>query len=150
MNLAPSLPADFATHLPALSAVLNGTNAGLLVAAVVAIGRGRRVLHRRLMVANLAVSLLFVAAYLVQTAVLGHTRFPGDDWVRGLFVAILGTHIVLAVSLVPLVVRTVYLAAKERYGEHRRIARVTFPVWLYVSLTGVVIYWMNHHLRPPA
>ncbi|MBW2274230.1 MAG: DUF420 domain-containing protein [Deltaproteobacteria bacterium] len=145
MNLASSLPAS----LPAISAVLNGTNAALLVAAIVAISRGERELHRRLMLTNLAVSLLFLAAYVVQTAILGHTRFPGEDWVRDLFRTLLGTHIVLEVCLVPLVVRTFYLAAKERFEEHRRIARFTFPVWLYVSLTGVVIYWMNHHLRPP-
>jgi putative membrane protein len=140
---------DYASSLPAFGAVLNGTNAGLLITAIAAIWRGERVLHRRLMLANLAVSLLFLVVYVIQTVLLGHTRFPGDDWVRSLFLGILGTHIFLAVCLVPLVLRTVYLAVKERFEEHRRIARVTFPVWLYVSLTGVVIYWMNQHLRPP-
>ena len=139
---------QLATSLPAVSAVLNGANAALLVSAIVAIRRGCPELHRRLMVANLTVSLLFVAVYVTQTAILGHTRFPGDDWVRVLFLTILGTHTALAVCLVPLVIRTVFLAVKERFPEHRRLARVTFPVWLYVSLTGVVIYWMNHHLRP--
>jgi putative membrane protein len=139
---------SFASSLPAFGAVLNGTNTCLLVGAMMAIRHGNRVLHRRLMIANLAVSLLFLVVYVVQTVILGHTRFPGDDWVRSLFLSILGTHIVLAVSLVPLVLRTVYLAAKQRFEEHRRIARITFPVWLYISITGVVIYWMNHHLRP--
>ena len=68
---------------------------------------------------------------------------------RTLFLVILTSHTILAVTLVPLVLRTVYLAFKERFAEHRRIARVTFPIWLYISATGVLIYWMNHHLRPP-
>jgi putative membrane protein len=136
--------------LPHLIAGLNATSVALLISALLAIRRGRRDRHRDLMIGNLAVSFLFVVAYLTQIALVGHKRFPGDDWVRTLFLAILTSHTLLAISLLPLVARTLYLAARRRFAEHRRIARVTYPIWLYVSLTGVVVYWMINHLRSPA
>jgi putative membrane protein len=139
---------DLAEILPSLLATLNGVSVVLLITAFAAIRRDHRDRHRALMLANLGVSVLFVVVYVVQMSLVGITRFPGDDWVRSLFLVILTSHTILAVTLVPLVLRTVYLAFKERFAEHRRIARVTFPIWLYVSATGVVIYWMNHHLRP--
>ena len=114
-----------------------------------AIKQGLRERHKRLMVINLGVSAMFLVVYVTQQVLVGHQRFPGDDWVRTLFLWILTTHTILAVALVPLVLRTFYLGFKERFQEHRRIARWTFPIWLYISVTGVVIYWMNHHLRPP-
>ena len=137
-------------NLPAVVAFLNVCNGALLIAAVVAVRRGDRDRHRQLMLINLGVCAVFLVVYVTQVAVLGHRRFPGDDWVRTLFLSILTTHTLLAVSLVPLVSRTVYLALKARDAQHRRIARVTFPIWIYVSVTGVVIYWMSNHLRPPA
>ena len=139
---------DLAEILPSLLATLNGVSVVLLITAFAAIRRGHRDRHRALMLANLGVSVLFVVVYVVQMSLVGITRFPGDDWVRSLFLVILTSHTILAVTLVPLVLRTVYLAFKERFAEHRRIARVTFLIWLYISATGVVIYWMNHHLRP--
>jgi putative membrane protein len=139
---------DLAEVLPSLLATLNGVSVVLLVTAVAAIRRGRRDRHRALMLANLGVSVLFIVVYVVEMSLVGVTRFPGDDWVRSLFLVILTSHTILAVTLVPLVPTTVYLAFKERFAEHRRIARVTFPIWLYISATGVVIYWMSHHLRP--
>jgi putative membrane protein len=139
-----------AAYLPHWNAALNLGIAVLLVSAFAAIRRGRRDLHPRLMVAALTLGALFLISYVVQVWLVGHTRFPGDDWVRTLFVAILTTHTLLAVTVVPLALRTVYLAARGRFPEHRRIARVSFPIWLYVSVTGVVIYCMNNHLRPPA
>ena len=139
---------DLAEVLPSLLAALNGVSVVLLVTAVAAIRRGRRDRHRALMLANLGVSVLFIVVYVVEMSLVGTTRFPGDDWVRSLFLVILTSHTILAVTLVPLVLRTVYLAFGERFAEHRRIARVTFPIWLYISATGVVIYWMSHHLRP--
>ena len=129
---------------------LNGLSAVLLVVALVAIRRGQRDRHRNLMVTNLGVSILFLALYVTQIVTVGHKRFPGDDWVRTVFLAILTSHTILAVSLVPLALRTFFLGFKERFPEHRKIARITFPVWLYVSVTGVVIYWMVNHLRPYA
>ena len=139
---------DLAEILPALLAILNGASVMLLVAGFAAIRRAHRDRHRALMLTNLGFAVLFVVVYVVQMSVVGTTRFPGDDWVRSLFLGILTSHTILAVTLVPLVLRVVYLAFKERFSEHRRIARVTFPIWLYVSATGVVIYWMQHHLRP--
>jgi putative membrane protein len=129
---------------------LNTVSAALLVSALVAIKQGLRERHKRLMVINLGVSAMFLVVYVTQQVLVGHQRFPGDDWVRTLFLWILTTHTILAVALVPLVLRTFYLGFKERFPEHRRIARWTFPIWLYISVTGVVIYWMNHHLRPPS
>jgi len=134
--------------IPSIIAGLNACTFLLLVSALVAIRRQRRELHRNLMLVTLAVSFVFVVFYVVQITTVGHTRFPGDDWVRSVFLAILATHTLLAVALVPLVFRTVYLAARQRFEQHRRIARVTFPIWIYISVTGVVIYWMNNHLRP--
>ena len=122
----------------------------MLVTAFVAIRRGERERHRNLMVTNLGVSILFLICYVVQIATLGHKSFPGDDWVRTVFLAILLSHTILAVFLVPLALRTFFLAFRHRFSEHRRIARITFPVWLYVSVTGFVIYWMVNHLRPYA
>jgi putative membrane protein len=113
--------------IPSIIAGLNACTFLLLVSALVAIRRQRRELHRNLMLVTLAVSFVFVVFYVVQITTAGHTRFPGDDWVRSVFLAILGTHTLLAVALVPLVFRTVYLAARQRFDQHRRIARVTFP-----------------------
>jgi len=140
---------DPAETLPRLLAGLNAVSATLLVTALAAIKQGRRERHKRLMVVNLGVSALFLVVYVSQQVLVGHQRFPGDDWVRTLFLCILTTHTILALVLVPLALRTFFLGFKQRFDEHRRIARWTFPIWLYISVTGVVIYWMNHHLRPP-
>lgn len=140
---------DPAVTLPRMLAGLNAVSATLLVTALVAIKQGLRQRHKRLMVINLGVSAMFLVVYVSQQVLVGHQRFPGDDWVRTLFLCILTSHTILAVTLVPLVLRTFFLGFKHRFDEHRRIARWTFPIWLYISVTGVVIYWMNHHLRPP-
>jgi putative membrane protein len=134
--------------IPSIIAGLNACTFLLLISALVAIRRQRRELHRNLMILTLGVSFVFVVFYVIQVATTGHRRFPGDDWVRSVFLAILVSHTLLAVTLLPLVFRTVYLAARQRFDQHRRIARVTFPIWIYISVTGVLIYWMNSHLRP--
>ena len=134
--------------LPHLGGALNAMVAILLLAALAAIRTGRKTLHGRLMLSALAVGTVFLALYVYQWAALGHSRFPGHDWVRVLFLVILGTHELMAVAVVPLLARTVYLASRERFEEHRRIVLFTYPVWLYVALTGVMIYWMNQHVRP--
>ena len=139
---------DPAETLPRMLAGLNTVSATLLVTALVAIKQGRRERHKRLMIVNLGVSALFLVVYVTHLVVVGNQRFPGDDWVRTLFLSILTSHTILAVALVPLVLRTFFLGFKKRFDEHRKIARWTFPIWLYISVTGVVIYWMNHHLRP--
>jgi putative membrane protein len=135
--------------LPHVSGALNALVATLLIAGFVAIRRGHRTLHPRLMLGAFGVGLVFLACYATQVILTGHRRFPGDDWVRTVFLAILLTHTALAVSIVPLVLRTLYLAYHRRFVTHRWWARITFPVWVYVAVTGVVIYWMNNHLRPP-
>ncbi len=133
---------------PHLLGALNALLTALIVGGFVAIRRGDRALHPRLMKGALAVSVVFVLGYVAQTALAGHRRFPGDDWVRTAFVVVLTSHTLLAVAIVPLVVRTAWLAAQDRFEEHRRIAKITFPLWLYVASTGVLIYWMNNFLRP--
>jgi putative membrane protein len=135
--------------LPHLNGALNGLIAVLLVCALIAIRRDRRDLHPKLMLCAVIAGALFLVLYVAQYSLVGHRRFPGDDAVRTVFLVILTTHTVLAVAAVPLVLRALYLGLRQRFAEHRRIVRITYPVWLYVSVTGVVIYWMNNHLRPP-
>jgi putative membrane protein len=97
---------------------LNAVSAVLLVTALVAIRHGNRERHRNLMVTNLGVSIVFLVCYVTQIAMVGHKRFPGDDWVRTICLSILVSHTILAVSLVPLALRTFFLAFKERFPEH--------------------------------
>jgi putative membrane protein len=95
-------------------------------------------------------SVLFLAGYLTRVALTGVHRFPGEGALKATYLAVLGTHTVLAVVTLPLVLRTLYLALRSRFGAHRGIARWTLPVWLYVSVTGVVVYVMLYHLASPA
>jgi protoheme IX farnesyltransferase len=134
--------------LPHVNGALNAAITALLIAALVAIRRGRRETHRRLMLTAVTLGTLFVILYVVQTSLAGHRRFPGDDWVRTFFLVVLTTHTVLAVAVVPLVARTLQLALRERFAAHRRIVRITYPVWLYVAVTGLFIYAMNNFVRP--
>lgn len=137
------------TDLPVLNATLNATSAVLLVLAYRAI-RGRDVeRHRRLMLSAAAVSTAFLVSYVVYHARVGSVRFTGQGAVRLVYFAILISHTILAAAIVPLVLRTLYLGLKRRDGPHRRLARWTFPLWLYVSVTGVVIYTMLYRLYPP-
>ncbi|MHC4547409.1 MAG: DUF420 domain-containing protein [Planctomycetota bacterium] len=133
-------------QLPAVNAALNSTSALLLCLGYLAIRRQRRILHAGLMIAALLVSVLFLVSYLVYHFHHGATPYARYDWTRPLYFTILGTHTVLAVVNVPLVVVTVYRAARRRFDRHRRLARWTLPVWLYVSVTGVVIYLMLYRL----
>lgn len=135
--------------LPHLSGLLNAVVAALLLAGFVAIRRGHRRLHPRLMLSAVAAGVVFLACYGLQVALVGHRRFPGDDAVRTLFLVVLGTHTALAVTVPPLVLATLYLAWRGDHARHRRLARVTFPVWSYVAVTGVLIYILNNHVRPP-
>jgi putative membrane protein len=132
-----------------VNGALNAAIAALLLAALAAIRAGRRDTHRRLMLSAVSLGVAFIGLYVLQTSLAGgHRRFPGDDWVRTLFLWVLATHTALAVAVVPLVARTLQLALGERFAEHRRLVRVTYPVWLYVALTGLFIYWMNNFVRP--
>jgi putative membrane protein len=137
------------TDLPAVNATLNATSAVLLLFAYAAIRRHDVQRHRTLMLATAATSALFLVCYLVYHAHVGSVKFTGTGPVRTLYFSILLTHTVLAAVIVPMVLRTLYLGLKRRDETHRRLARWTFPLWLYVSVTGVVIYAMLYHLYPP-
>jgi putative membrane protein len=132
--------------LPALNATLNATSACLLTAGFVAIRRRRVAVHRGCMIAAFVTSVAFLVSYVVYHLHAGTTRFPGHGWARGLYFAILGTHTVLAAIVPVLAVITLALALRGRFDRHRRLARWTLPVWLYVSVTGVVIYVMLYRL----
>lgn len=140
-------------HLPAVNATLNGLAAVLLVAGLVAVKRGARERHRRLMVSAFVVSAAFLACYLYYhfaVAAGKPTRFNGTGWPRTAYFALLLSHTVLAAVNLPMVLRTLWLARRERWEAHRRLARWTLPIWLYVSVTGVAVYVVLYHLNPAA
>ena len=139
---------SLAEVLPHVSGSLNTLVAIELCLGYAAIRRGDRVRHPRWMVAAVVTGVVFTACYLLQTYVQGHRRFPGEDWVRSLFVFVLLSHTTLAVVVVPLIIATLTLAARGRLEAHRRLARITFPIWFYVAVTGVVVYAMNNWVRP--
>jgi uncharacterized membrane protein YozB (DUF420 family) len=128
--------------LPALNAFLNATSAILIATGWRLIRRGRREAHKRVMLAAVTCSTVFLISYLTYHAQVGSVRFQGQGPIRTLYFAILISHTILAVVIVPLVLITLNHGLRERFDRHRRIARVTMPLWMYVSVTGVVIYWM--------
>lgn len=134
--------------LPAVNATLNAASAALVVLGFRAIRRGKRERHRALMLAAVGCSVVFLAGYLTRMALTGTHRFPDVGPVKVVYLAVLLSHTLLAALAAPLVLRTLFLALRERFPDHRRIARVTLPVWLYVSVTGVVVYAMLYHLAP--
>ncbi len=124
------------------NACLNGTSAVLLLSGRVAIAKKRRMLHRGLMIAAFVASTVFLASYLTRVGLTGTHADPHTGWVHATYLAVLGTHMLLAMAVVPLVLVTLWFAHKQSFMRHRRIAKLTFPVWLYVSVTGVVVYVM--------
>lgn len=134
------------TLLPAVNASLNTLATFLLIAGYLLIRQGRREAHRIAMLSALACSILFLISYLTYHAQVGSVRFQGQGAVRTLYFTILITHTVLAAAVPFLAGRTLFLAFRERFVEHRRLARVTLPIWLYVSVTGVVIYLMLYQM----
>lgn len=132
--------------LPTVNAILNGSAATLLVAGFFLIRSGRRDAHRRVMTAAFACSILFLVSYLVYHVEVGSVRFQGTGTIRTVYLSVLLTHTVLAAAVPFLAVATLVLARRERFESHRRLARVTLPVWLYVSITGVVIYIMLYRM----
>lgn len=131
---------------PAINATLNGTSAVLLVTAHSMIKRGRVATHRALMLTAVATSTLFLISYLYYHAHVGSVHFQGRGWSRPVYFSILVSHTILAATIVPLVIITLSRALREHFDQHRAIARWTYPLWLYVSITGVVIYFMLYHL----
>ncbi len=132
--------------LPAVNAGLNSLAAVLLAFGYRNIRRGNIAVHRACMVAAFCVSTLFLVSYLVYHAHAGSVPFRRQGWVRPVYFTILITHVTLAAAILPLALVTLYRAWRERFDRHRRIARWTLPLWLYVSVTGVIIYLMLYHL----
>ena len=131
--------------LPTINAVLNATAAVLLVWGYTLIRRGHKRQHRRVMLAAFTASVLFLVGYLVYHAQVGSVRFQGTGTIRTVYLLILATHTVLAAAVPPLAIVTLSRGLAGRFDRHRRIARWTLPIWLYVSVTGVVVYLMLYH-----
>lgn len=132
--------------LSTVNAILNGAAAVLLVCGWVLIRRGRRDAHRRVMLAAFGVSVLFLISYLVYHYNVGSVRFQKTGGVRAVYFTILISHTVLAALVAPMAIVTLRRALASRWDAHRRLARWTLPVWLYVSVTGVLVYLMLYHL----
>ena len=134
------------SDLPALNATLNATSAVLLTTGWILIRRGRIAQHRAVMIAAVCTSILFLISYLIYHAQVGSVRFTKQGPIRAVYFTILLTHTVLAAAIVPLVLVTLTRALRARYERHRRIARWTMPIWLYVSVTGVIVYLMLYQM----
>ena len=134
--------------LPAVNAVLNSTSAVLLISGFIFIRQRRINAHRFCMRAAFVTSSLFLISYLSYHYLHGSTRFTGQGLVRTVYLTILLTHTVLAVAVLPFILTTFYRAGKDQFLQHRRVARITLPIWLYVSVTGVIIYLMLYQLFP--
>ncbi|HVO81239.1 MAG TPA: DUF420 domain-containing protein [Terriglobales bacterium] len=139
------IPEQYAVF-PVINATLNGTSAVLLLVGRSLIKRGRIAAHRAVMLTAVGTSSLFLISYLYYHAHVGSVRFQGQGWSRPVYFSILISHTLLAAAIVPLVIITLSRALRRRFDRHRAIARWTFPLWLYVSLTGVVIYLMLYKL----
>lgn len=123
-----------------LNAVLNGTSTVLLTAGFVFIKSGRRDAHRKAMLGAVVTSALFLVFYVIRFSLTGTHQFAGQGVARTVYLSILFSHMVLAVVVVPLVLRLLFLAFRDRFEDHKRLARWTFPIWMYVSVTGIVVY----------
>lgn len=136
------------SDLPALNASLNALSAIFLAAGFWLIKRGNKSAHRACMLAALTTSTIFLASYLYYHFYAGRTVFKGPPVARTIYLTILLTHTVLAVVIVPLILMTLNRAVRGLFERHKAIARWTWPLWMYVSVTGVVIYFMLYHLYP--
>jgi uncharacterized membrane protein YozB (DUF420 family) len=138
------------TALPGLNAGLNATSAALLAAGLWMIKRRQVTAHKTCMIAAFTVSMLFLVSYLTYHARVGSVRFTGMGLVRPVYFGVLITHTILAAVVPPLAIATLVFGLTARYARHARIARWTLPIWLYVSVTGVVVYVLLYRLYPPA
>ena len=134
--------------LPTLNAFLNASSALALTVGFACIRRKKVAAHKLSMVTAFMLSTGFLVSYVVYHYLAGSVPFSGRGWIRPIYFTLLVSHIVLAACIVPLALITLYRAWNEEFDRHRRIARVTLPVWLYVSVTGVVVYWMLYWLSP--
>ncbi len=137
-----------ATALPAFNACLNGLSALALVAGWRAIRAGDREAHRRRMLLAVGFSCLFLVGYAARVLLTGVHRFPGSGALRASYLALLASHTLLAAACLPLVIIALALALRGRFELHKRVTRITLPVWLYVSVTGVLVYLMLYQVAP--
>lgn len=127
---------------PAINALLNGSCAVFLISGWIAIKRKRIEFHRQCMIAAFTASAVFLVSYLARYYLTGSHKYPGDGWDRTFYLIVLTSHMLLAMVALPLAIRTLYLGLKKRFVPHRGIARWTWPIWIYVSITGVIVYLM--------
>ncbi|HKT13516.1 MAG TPA: DUF420 domain-containing protein [Terriglobia bacterium] len=138
------------SYFPAIEACLNAFSAVLLAMGYFFIRKKQVQSHKKCMVSAFIASAAFLVFYLSDHFLRGIVYFQGHGGIRTFYLTLLGTHSVLAAAIVPLVLITLYRALRQRFALHKQIARWTLPIWLYVSITGVVVYWMLYHLYPPA
>lgn len=141
------IPPQYAAF-PAINATLNGTSAVLLFTGRVLIAKGRIAAHRSCMIAAMVASAVFLGCYLFFHYEVGNVRFLGQGWARPAYFAILISHVTLAIVIVPMAIITLSRGLKARYDQHRVIARWTWPLWMYVSVTGVIVYFMLYQWFP--
>ncbi|WP_291100879.1 MULTISPECIES: DUF420 domain-containing protein [unclassified Flavobacterium] len=130
------------SFLPPIYAAINGITAVVLVAGVLAIKNGKRQLHKQLMTTAIALSLTFLVMYVAYHMTTDSTKFRGEGSIRYVYFFILITHILLSIAVIPLVLITYVRALANKFDKHKKIAKITFPIWLYVAVTGVVVYLM--------
>ncbi|MFM2266551.1 MAG: hypothetical protein RLZ77_1971 [Bacteroidota bacterium] len=128
--------------LPPIYAGINALTAVVLVAAVIAIKNGNRVVHERLMTSAIVLSILFLVMYVIYHMTTESTKYGGEGMLRLMYFGFLISHIILSIAIIPLVLITYVRALSERFDQHKKIAKITFPIWLYVAITGVIVYWM--------
>lgn len=133
----------------ALNASLNGIGGVLLAAGYAAIRAGKRDVHKKFMISAFAVSTVFLISYVVYHIRVGHVAFGGQGWIRPLYFALLTSHTILAIVIVPLILITLRRAWLEKFDKHRVIARWTLPLWFYVCVTGVIVYLMVYQIYAP-
>lgn len=133
----------------ALNATLNGTSAILLAGGYAAIRNGKIALHKKFMVSAFFVSVAFLISYLVYHYQVGHVRFQGHGWIRLVYFTLLISHTILAIVIVPMIIVTLRRAFMEKFDKHRIIARYTLPLWMYVSVTGVIVYFLLYQIYAP-
>lgn len=141
---------NWVSQLPLVNACLNGLTIFLLLGGLAAILRGKKLLHLRIMTAAVAVSAVFLASYLIHKFAKGPTYFQHQGAIRWIYFAILGTHTVLAIVNLPFILRLLWLARRGDFDRHRRLARWVWPVWMYVSVTGVLVYLILYRWFPAA
>ena len=147
LAIGTSIPEQFA-YFPALNATLNGTSALLLLTGRVLIAKGRMAAHRACMIGAVVASSLFLCCYLFFLFEVGNIRFLGEGWSRPVYFSILISHVTLAIVIVPMAIVTLTRGLKARYVTHRAIAKWTWPLWMYVSISGVFVYFMLYQWFP--